>query len=256
MGEPAPTVFITNFLGMWAPADPGRRCGQRPVMRRRRPHHRRRDISAVAAKHCSPMSSWGAKIPLTGTQAFTNTELVRGHRHGSCSPVALSEVPAELVAPALPRLGFSPEFADAYIRVSGGNGFQTGTCTARGGEDSRQARRDVRRRRCGPSAHCSPISKGDKSCRNSSTAVPQADEQGHDGGPEARHPDRPGRCPACRQKTGKPRSTPMTPFRARRRASTSWPAIQAPTGRRTRVQPVRHTFARTQIAAREKRSSN
>jgi len=52
------------------------------------------------------------------------------------------------------------------------------------------------------------------------------------------------------QKDRKPRSTPMTPFE-HDAASTSWPAIQAPTGRRTRVQPVRAHFRAEAIAARE-----
>ena len=61
---------------------------------------------------------------------------------------------------------------------------------------------------------CSPISKGDKHMSDStSTAVPQADEQVHDGGPEARHPDRAGDgADGARRKSGQPRSTPMTPF--------------------------------------------
>ena len=70
-----PTVFITNFFGMWAPQiqagdvvnGPYATASTAPIVDR--------DISAVAAKALLTDELVGRKIPLTGPQAFTNTEL-------------------------------------------------------------------------------------------------------------------------------------------------------------------------------------
>jgi uncharacterized protein YbjT (DUF2867 family) len=71
-----PTVFITNFFGMWAPqiqagdvvSGPYASASTAPIVDR--------DISAVAAKALLTDDLVGQKVPLTGPQAFTNAEMV------------------------------------------------------------------------------------------------------------------------------------------------------------------------------------
>src|ERR1700742_2121182 len=70
-----PTLFITNFFGMWAPQiqagdvvnGPYATASTAPIVDR--------DISAVAAKALLTDELVGRKIPLTGPQAFPNTEM-------------------------------------------------------------------------------------------------------------------------------------------------------------------------------------
>ncbi len=59
----------------------------------------------------------GRKIPLTGPQALTNTELVEVIGTVLGRPLRYQEVPAELVRQRFIGLGFSPEFADAYMAL-------------------------------------------------------------------------------------------------------------------------------------------
>src|SRR6478672_6361649 len=109
-----PTVFITNFFGMWAPqiqagevvSGPYATASTAPIVDR--------DISAVAAKALLTDELVGRKIPLTGPQAFTNTDLVELIGTVLSRPLRYQEVPAELVRQRFLGLGFSPEFANAY----------------------------------------------------------------------------------------------------------------------------------------------
>jgi uncharacterized protein YbjT (DUF2867 family) len=110
-----PTVFITNFVGMWAPQiqagdlvyGPFASASTAPIVDR--------DISAVAAKALLTDELVGRKIPMTGPQAFTNTELVEIIGAVLSRPLGFREVPADLVRQRFVGLGFSAEFADAYI---------------------------------------------------------------------------------------------------------------------------------------------
>ena len=110
-----PTVFITNFFGMWAPqiqagdvvSGPFATASTAPIVDR--------DISAVAAKALLTDEFVGRKIPLTGPEAFTNTELVEVIGKVLSRPLRYQEVPAESVRQRFLGIGFSPEFADAYI---------------------------------------------------------------------------------------------------------------------------------------------
>ena len=146
-----PTVFITNFIGMWAPQiragdvvnGPFATASTAPIVDS--------DISAVAAEALLTDELVGRKIPLTGPQAFTNAELVQIIGTVLSRPLRYQEVPAELVRAALPRAGIHTRVRRRLHRVSGGDGFQAGTGHPRGGEDPRPARRDIRRRRCGQS---------------------------------------------------------------------------------------------------------
>jgi uncharacterized protein YbjT (DUF2867 family) len=110
-----PTVFITNFFGMWAPqiqagdvvSGPYATASTAPIIDR--------DISAVAAKALLTDGLVGRKIPMTGPQAFTNTEMVEIIGSVLGRPLRYQEIPAEMVRQRFIGLGFSAEFADAYI---------------------------------------------------------------------------------------------------------------------------------------------
>jgi len=110
-----PTVFITNFFGMWAPqlqagdvvAGPYAGASTAPIVDR--------DISAVAARALLTDELVGQKIPLTGPQAYTNEEMVDVIGPVLGRQLKYQEVPPEMVRQRFIGLGFSAEFADAYI---------------------------------------------------------------------------------------------------------------------------------------------
>jgi uncharacterized protein YbjT (DUF2867 family) len=110
-----PTLFVTNFFGMWAPqiqtgdvvSGPYASASTAPIVDR--------DISAVAAKALLTDELVGRKIAMTGPQAFTNTELVEVIGSVLSRPLRYHEVPVDMVRQRFIGLGFSPEFADAYI---------------------------------------------------------------------------------------------------------------------------------------------
>ena len=112
-----PTVFVTNFFGMWAPqiqagdvvTGPFAAASTAPIVDR--------DISAVAAQAILTDDLVGQKIPLTGPQALTNAELVDIIGAVLGRPLTYHEVPAELVRQRFVGLGFSAEFADAYVEL-------------------------------------------------------------------------------------------------------------------------------------------
>ncbi|OBF36761.1 nucleoside-diphosphate sugar epimerase [Mycobacterium sp. ACS1612] len=110
-----PTVFVTNFFGMWAPQiqagdvvnGPYATASTAPIVDK--------DISAVAAKALLTDDLVGQRIPLTGPQAFTNAELVDIIGSVLSRPLRYQEVPADVVRQRFMVIGFSPEFADAYL---------------------------------------------------------------------------------------------------------------------------------------------
>ncbi len=110
-----PTVFATNFFGMWAPqiqagdvvTGPFAAASTAPIVDR--------DISAVAARALLTDDLVGQRIPLTGPQAFTNTELVGAIGAALGRTLSYREAPTEMVRQRFVALGFSAEFADAYI---------------------------------------------------------------------------------------------------------------------------------------------
>src|SRR4029079_6530251 len=110
-----PTMFITNFFGMWAPQiragdvvnGPYATASTAPIVDR--------DISAVAAKALLAAELVDRKIPLTGPQAFTNTDLVELIGTVLSRPLRYQEVPVELVLQLFLGLGSSSDSADAYI---------------------------------------------------------------------------------------------------------------------------------------------
>jgi len=59
----------------------------------------------------------GQRVPLTGPQAFTNSELVEVIGAVLGRPLQYREIPAELVRQRFIGLGFTAEFADAYTAM-------------------------------------------------------------------------------------------------------------------------------------------
>jgi uncharacterized protein YbjT (DUF2867 family) len=112
-----PTVFASNFAGMWAPqlragdvvAGPYASASTAVIV-----DH---DISAVAAHALLTDDLLGQRIPLTGPQALTNAELVAIIGAVLDRPVSYHEVPDELVRQRFIAMGFGAEFADAYIAL-------------------------------------------------------------------------------------------------------------------------------------------
>jgi uncharacterized protein YbjT (DUF2867 family) len=110
-----PTVFATNFIGMWAPqiragdvvSGPYASASTAPIVDA--------DISAVAVHALLRDDLLGRKVPLTGPQALTNTELVGVIGDVLGRPLRYQEVSPDLVRRRFIDLGFSAEFADGYI---------------------------------------------------------------------------------------------------------------------------------------------
>ncbi|WP_078310929.1 MULTISPECIES: NAD(P)H-binding protein [unclassified Mycobacterium] len=112
-----PTVFASNFLGMWA--------GQLKVGDAVRGPHAAasaapiadRDISGVAAHALLTDDLVGHRIPLTGPQAFTNADLVAVLGDVLRRPLQYLQVSDDLVRQHFAGLGFAAEFADAYLAM-------------------------------------------------------------------------------------------------------------------------------------------
>jgi uncharacterized protein YbjT (DUF2867 family) len=112
-----PAVFATNFAGMWSAqiragdvvGGPYAAASSAPIVES--------DISAVAARALLTDDLVGQRIPLTGPQAFTNSELVGVIGDVLGRPLQYREVPAELVRQRFIGLGFTAEFADAYTAM-------------------------------------------------------------------------------------------------------------------------------------------
>src|SRR6201996_9287471 len=112
-----PSVFATNFAGMWAAqiragdvvGGPYAAASSAPIVEA--------DIAAVAARAMLTDEVVGQRIPLTGPQALTNTELVDVIGTVLGRRLRYQEVPADLVRRRFIGLGFSAEFADAYTAL-------------------------------------------------------------------------------------------------------------------------------------------
>jgi uncharacterized protein YbjT (DUF2867 family) len=110
-----PTVFATNFAGMWSAqiragdvvAGPYAGASSAPIVEA--------DIAAVAARALLTDDVVGQQVPLTGPQAFTNVELldvigsVLGRR------LRYVEAAPEVVRQRFIDIGLGAEFADAYL---------------------------------------------------------------------------------------------------------------------------------------------
>lgn len=112
-----PTLFAANFAGMWSAqiragdvvAGPYATASNAPIGER--------DIAGVAAKAFLTDDLVGRKVPLTGPQALTNTELVDIIGAVLDRPLRYHEVPVDVVRQRFLDIGFSAEFADAYLNL-------------------------------------------------------------------------------------------------------------------------------------------
>jgi uncharacterized protein YbjT (DUF2867 family) len=112
-----PTVFATNFVGMWAAqiqagdvvGGPYAQASSAPIVEA--------DIAAVAARALLTDELVGQQIPLTGPQAFTNTELVQVIGRVLGRPLQYFEAPPDLVRQRFITIGLGAEFADAYTAM-------------------------------------------------------------------------------------------------------------------------------------------
>jgi uncharacterized protein YbjT (DUF2867 family) len=110
-----PTVFATNFAGMWSPQIKGGDVVSGPYASASTAPIVESDIAAVAAQTLLTDELVGQKIPLTGPAAFTNPELVEIIGSALDRPLRYQEVAPESVRERFISVGFAAEFADAYI---------------------------------------------------------------------------------------------------------------------------------------------
>jgi uncharacterized protein YbjT (DUF2867 family) len=112
-----PTVFATNFAGMWSAqiragdvvAGPYAAASAAPIVES--------DISGVAARALLTDELVGQRIPLTGPQTFTNSELVEVIGAVLGRPLQYREIPADVIRQRFIGLGFTADFADAYTAM-------------------------------------------------------------------------------------------------------------------------------------------
>jgi uncharacterized protein YbjT (DUF2867 family) len=112
-----PSVFASNFAGMWSAqlragdviGGPYAGASSAPIVDS--------DISAVAARALRSDEFDGRKIPMTGPQALTNTQLVAAVAEALGRSLSYVEVPPDLVRQRFIGIGFPAEFADAYMAM-------------------------------------------------------------------------------------------------------------------------------------------
>jgi uncharacterized protein YbjT (DUF2867 family) len=112
-----PAVFATNFVGMWSAqlragdvvAGPYAAASSAPIVES--------DIAAVASRALLTDELVGHRIPLTGPQSLTNAELVAVIGAVLDRPLQYVEVPAAAVRQRFIDIGFTPDFADAYLAM-------------------------------------------------------------------------------------------------------------------------------------------
>jgi uncharacterized protein YbjT (DUF2867 family) len=112
-----PTVFASNFGGMWGAQVRGGDVVGGPYASASTAPIADGDISAVAARALLTDELVGMRVPLTGPEALTNTQLVEAMGTMLGRPLRYQEVPPELVRQRFIGLGFGAEFADAYMAM-------------------------------------------------------------------------------------------------------------------------------------------
>ncbi len=112
-----PTVFATNFAGMWSPqiragdvvGGPYAAASSAPIVEA--------DIAAVAARALLADELVGQRIPLTGPQALSNAELVEEIGWVLGRPLRYLEAPPDVVRQRFISIGLGADFADAYMAM-------------------------------------------------------------------------------------------------------------------------------------------
>ncbi|MDR3661472.1 MAG: NmrA family NAD(P)-binding protein [Mycobacterium sp.] len=112
-----PSLFATNFIGMWAGqlqagdvvAGPYASAANAPIVES--------DIAAVAAQALLTDNLVSRKIPLTGPQSYTNTELLAIVGKVLGRNLHYREIPIEDVCQRFVAIGFPAEFGTAYAAL-------------------------------------------------------------------------------------------------------------------------------------------
>lgn len=110
-----PTVFASNFAGMWGPQIQAGDVVSGPYPTASTAVIAESDIAAVAAHALLTDDLGGQRVPLTGPQALTNTELVETIGATLGRRLRYQEVEPELVRERFAGTGFPAGFADAYL---------------------------------------------------------------------------------------------------------------------------------------------
>ncbi|HZA09689.1 NAD(P)H-binding protein [Mycobacterium sp.] len=124
-----PGFFATNLSGMWAAQiqsgdvvyGPYQTASIAPIVER--------DIAEVAAHGLLTDDLVGQRIPLTGPEALTNAQLVEVIGAVLNRALRYQEVPAEVVRERFIGIGFSADFADAYLAFLSSNNDTTALVT-------------------------------------------------------------------------------------------------------------------------------
>lgn len=115
-----PTVFASNFAGMWSPQIQAGDVVSGPYADASTAVIADADISAVAALALLADDLVGQRIPLTGPQSLTNAELVATIGRVLRRPLRYREAPTDVVRQRFVDIGFGAEFADAYMGLLAG----------------------------------------------------------------------------------------------------------------------------------------
>ncbi|CDO10726.1 nucleoside-diphosphate sugar epimerase [Mycolicibacterium cosmeticum] len=110
-----PTVFASNFAGMWAGQIRAADVVSGPYARAATAVVAETDIAAVAAVALLTDRLDGRRIPLTGPQSLTNTELVATIGTVLGRDLRYAELPPAAVRDRFAAIGFPAAFADAYL---------------------------------------------------------------------------------------------------------------------------------------------
>jgi uncharacterized protein YbjT (DUF2867 family) len=110
-----PTVFASNFAGMWAAQIRGGDVVGGPYASASTAVIADKDISAVAVRALLTDDLVGRRVPLTGPEALTNTEMVEAIGSVLGRDLRYQEAPPEVVRARFIAIGFPAEFADAYM---------------------------------------------------------------------------------------------------------------------------------------------
>jgi uncharacterized protein YbjT (DUF2867 family) len=112
-----PSVFASNFVGMWGAQIRGGDVVGGPYAAASTAPIADRDIAAVAAHALLTDDLLGRRVPLTGPESLTNTQLVEVIGGVLHRPLHYVEAPPDMVRQRFVGLGFGAEFADAYMAL-------------------------------------------------------------------------------------------------------------------------------------------
>ncbi|MBI3226249.1 MAG: NAD(P)H-binding protein [Mycolicibacterium cosmeticum] len=110
-----PSVFASNFAGMWSGQIQAGDVVSGPYAQAATAVIADADIAAVAAVALLTDDLDRTRIPLTGPQSLTNTELVRAIGVALGRDLRYTELPPAAVRERFAAIGFPAAFADAYI---------------------------------------------------------------------------------------------------------------------------------------------